>query len=565
MKKYLLLFFLLPLTCLSQTLQWAKQIEGQGYDYGTAIALDAAGNIYLAGDFEDTTDFDPGPGVYNLVAPGWYSDAFVAKYDASGNFTWAKKLGGSDLDQSHAIAVDASGNVYTAGSFYGTADFNPGFGTYNLTAAGDDIFISKLDASGNFVWAVQAGGPGTDVAYGLALDSAGNIYATGNFAGTADFDPGANSYNLTAIGSDVFTWKLDPNGNLVWAKQQGGDASIEIGYAITIDDQDNVYTTGVFGDTADFDPGAGTYNLIQNGNAGLVDGFISKLDVNGNFIWANAIEGPGGMSWSYAIAVDSLYNVFTTGVFQGTCDFDGGNGSYMLNSNNGLNDIYVRKEDPSGNFLWARQIGGSSHYDTGNGIKVDAYGYVYVTGYFSGTVDFNPNAGVFPLSSVGGVEDIYVCILSTNGGFATAFAFYGFATDRGFALALDNAQNIYVTGGFNATVDFDPGAGTANLNSVYGFDGFFMKMGALTTGANAILPVGMNMDIYPNPAEGIFMVQCKEEINKVEISNTLGEIVLTSEGKSFSQQFDLSDQPAGIYFVTVQTENNSVTSKMIIR
>lgn len=565
MKKHFLFLLLLPLSCLSQNLQWAKQIKGTGYQFANAMTVDAAGNIYVTGNCEDTTDFDPGAGVYNLITPGWYSDIFVAKYDPLGNLVWAKKMGGSDIDQSTCIAVDAAGNVYTAGSFFGTADFNPSFGTYNLTAAGDDVFVSKLDANGNFVWAKQTGGAGTDVAYGLALDNAQNIYITGNFAGTADFDPGAGVSTMTSTGSDIFTWKLDPNGNLVWAKQQGGDASIEIGYAITIDDQDNIYTTGVFGDTADFDPGPGTHYLYQNGSTGLVDGFISKLDVNGNFIWANAIEGPNGMSWSYAIAVDSLYNVYTVGAFQGSCDFDGGSANFSLNSVNGLNDIFIRKEDPAGNFMWVKRIGGTSNFDQASDIALDDFGNIYFTGYFTGAVDFDPGAGTFPMTSMNNAEDIYIGILNNNGIFVNALAFNGFATDRGIAITLDNSGNVFAAGAFNGTVDFDPGAGTFNLNSAYGFDGYFLKLDALTTGLNGTSANETSINIYPNPSDGIFTLQSNEEIQQVVIRNMLGEIVLISGNKNAVETIDLSNQPAGIYFITVRSEKDVFTSRVMIR
>ena len=110
------------------------------------------------------------------------------------------------------------------GSFQGTADFDPGAGTFNLTSAGDyDIFISKLDSSGNFVWAKSLGGTGYDVSYGIALDSGGNVYTTGSFSGTVDFDPGAGTFNLTSAGTgDIFVSKLDSNGNFVWARSLGG-------------------------------------------------------------------------------------------------------------------------------------------------------------------------------------------------------------------------------------------------------------------------------------------------------------------------------------------------------
>jgi hypothetical protein len=127
---------------------------------------------------------------------------------------WAKGLGGTAADESNSIAVDSSGNVYTTGFFNGIADFDPGAGEANLTSAGgNDSFISKLDSSGNIVWAKRLGGTSSDSGRSIAVDSSGNVYTTGNFQGTVDFDPGAGEANLTSFGSnDVFVLKLTPSG-----------------------------------------------------------------------------------------------------------------------------------------------------------------------------------------------------------------------------------------------------------------------------------------------------------------------------------------------------------------
>ena len=127
----------------AQALQWAKSMGGADRDYGSSIALDGSGNVYTTGFFEGTSDFDPGAGVFNLTSAGSV-DIFVSKLDASGNFVWAKAMGGANLDVGYSIALDGSGNVYTTGYFFGTSDFDPGAGVANLTSAGIyDIFVAK--------------------------------------------------------------------------------------------------------------------------------------------------------------------------------------------------------------------------------------------------------------------------------------------------------------------------------------------------------------------------------------------------------------------------------------
>src|ERR1035437_774923 len=215
------------------TLLWAKSMGGTNNDVGWSIATDASGNVYTTGNFQGTADFDPGAGVFNLTSAG-SDDIFISKSDASGNLLWAKSMGSTGSDIGNSIALDASGNVYTTGYFYGTVDFDPGAGIFNLTAAAgvNNIFISKLDASGNFVWAKQMVGAGGSSSQFIILDASGNIYTTGAFNGTVDFDPGAGVSNLTAAsGADIFISKLDASGNFVWAKSFYG-ANIDCGFSI---------------------------------------------------------------------------------------------------------------------------------------------------------------------------------------------------------------------------------------------------------------------------------------------------------------------------------------------
>lgn len=187
---------------------WAKQLTRSSYPsvpYVWAIAVDSSGNVYATGN-SPTADFDPGAGTVEL------SGGFVWKLDSSGSYVWAKVNGGIHK----AIALDSSGNVYTTGYFYNTADFDPGAGTANLTSAGvDDVYISKFDSSGNYVWARRMGGTDSDIGAGVAVDSNGNVFSTGMFNGTIDVDPDACSQNLTSGGNrDIYVWKLDSAGIL---------------------------------------------------------------------------------------------------------------------------------------------------------------------------------------------------------------------------------------------------------------------------------------------------------------------------------------------------------------
>jgi len=219
---------------------------GTGPDIGRSVAVDSSGNVYTTGQFSGTVDFDPGAGTANLVS-NEYADVFVSKLDASGNLVWAKSFGGTGTDAGNSVAVDGSGNVHITGYFQGTADFDPGDGTTDLTSAGEqDVFVSKLDASGNLVWAKRFGSTDYDVGWSVAVDGSGNVYTTGYFQGTVDFDPGAGITNLVSAGqSDVFVSKLDASGRLMWAKRFGGTDG-DAGVSVAVDGSGNVHTTGSF-------------------------------------------------------------------------------------------------------------------------------------------------------------------------------------------------------------------------------------------------------------------------------------------------------------------------------
>jgi len=474
---YTLIFFLtfqFALNAQGPEFAWVKQMGGAGGEVGNSITLDNNGNIYTTGSFFGTCDFDPGSGTYNLTSFGYY-DIFVSKIDASGNFLWAKQMGGADRMRGYSIAVDNNGNVYTTGDFYGTCDFDPGSGTYNLTSFGlNDIFVSKLDASGNFVWAKQIGGAGYNYSYSIAVDNNGNVCTTGEFAGTCDFDPGSGVYNLTSFGNrDIFISKLDVSGNFVWGGQLGG-ADSEGGRSIAVDGNGNVYTTSSFSGTADFDPGSGTYNLTSFGYADI---FVSKLDASGNFLWAIQMGGTDGAGAS-SITVDDNGNVYTTGAFSGTVDFDPGSVIYN-NTSFDLFDIFVSKLDASGNFVWAKQMGGAGS-EAGRSITVDGNENVCTTGIFDGTTDFNTSSGTYNLTSFGYV-DIFVSKLDASGNFVWAKQMGGPDAEEGNSIAVDNNGNVYTTGRFNDTCDFDPSSETYNLTSFGDYDVFVEKFSGFPT------------------------------------------------------------------------------------
>ena len=498
--------------------EWARSMGGASNESGLSTTVDASGNVYTTGFFTGTVDFDPGAGDVSITTLG-SSEAFIQKLDASGNFVWAKAIQGGFSVNSNSIATDAVGNVYITGTFRNTPDFDPGAGTFNMTAAvSSDIFILKLDTNGNFVWAKSIGGTSGELSYSIATDAAGNVYTTGYFGGVADFDPGAGTVNLTAVGFvDVFISKLDTNGNFVWAKSVGGTTS-EFGLSTTVDASGNVFVTGHFTGTVDFDPSAGTTNITS---IGMRDIFILKLNASGNFVWARAVGGTDNDEGN-SLTTDALGNVYVVGFFDGEADFDPGPSTTTLTSFFFSVDAFVLKLNSSGNFVWAKSMGGFSRNEA-ECITIDASGNIYTVGTFAVNADFDPGAGTNVLTSAGG-RDTFVQKLDTDGNFIWARSIGGASNDDGFSIFIDDSNNIHVTGFFEATADFDPSAGITNLTSVGLNDIFVVKISQCT-------PTNLDPDIANLPD---LANECSVAMPSTPTAtNNCGDVIIGTPNVSF--------------------------------
>jgi hypothetical protein len=497
---------------------WAKQL-GSSIIRGNSISVDLTGNVYTAGEFTNTVDFDPGAAIFNLTPVG-PMDGFVIKLNSAGNFVWAKTIGSSGFIYGKSVKADASGNVYLLGDFYGVADFDPGPNVYNLTPYGNlDGYLTKLDASGNHVWTIQIGGTSSDEVNSLHLDGSGNFYITGLFNGTVDFDHSSSTFNLTTLSWEIFVLKLNASGTFAWVKQAGGSSN-DAGLSITVDASGNVYHMGYFSKFSDFDPGTSVFNLTAIGGNFM---YLSKLNSSGNFLWANAF-GSGSATFVKSMTTDASGNVYTTGYFYGNVDFDPSPAVFTLSTlaSDIDGDVFVTKCNSSGNLLWAKQFGSTSH-DYANSIAVDASGNVFTSGSFKGTVDFDPGLGTFNLittsteifiskldasgnfgwaTKMGTLTNIYSLALDASGNIFCVGNYFsgthsnqiyinkvsasgnllwsknygGTGSEQANAVVVDQSGNMYITGSFTGTTDFDPGTGIYNVTSAGFGDAFISKL-----------------------------------------------------------------------------------------
>jgi hypothetical protein len=401
-------------------------------------------------------------------------------------YDWARSIGSGTSDYTRDMAVMPGGDVVISGEFSGTVDFDPGPGTSNITAMGSqDAFLVRFDKFGDLVWAISFQGADFAVIRGVGFDSSGNVFCAGTFAGTVDFDPGPGVTSISPQGgnpADSFVLKLDPGGNLLWVETTEGTGEDAV-QDLVVDHDGNVILTGFFRGTVDFDPGPGSTVLTGTTR----DIFVQKLDPSGNLIWAvaNVEANPQNMGdgQGNAIAVDQNNNVFLNGEVAGEVDFDPGPGQLVLSVPFGFH-LFTQKLDANGNLEWAHAYPVNG-FCRSQAIAVDAQGAMYSTGIYSGDFDIDPGAATQTLTSNGG-WDIFLQRLDAQGNLSWGLSYGGVDDDYGRSLAINQQGEVLITGDFENTVDFDPGAGVDNLTA-NGRDAFVQKLDA----------AGMHVWVYP--------------------------------------------------------------------
>lgn len=381
-------------------LVWNRTVGGPGNDYAIAVTANPSGDVFVTGVFNDSVDMDPDTGVAMVYSSGG-ADIFILKLDSAGNFGWVQTIGSPDDEDVSGITKDGLGNLFIVGKFgdINPLDLDPGPGNDDHTSNGNtDIFIVGLTSSGNYLWGVSFGGSGGDVPYGIATDLTGNVFSTGAFRNTVDFDPGTGVDDQTSSGQqDVFVQKLSGLGSYIWARTFGGSTDNDYGTGIGTDHSGNVVTTGKFNGSVDFDPGAGVNIQSDLGGGGE---FLQKLDSGGDLLWANTIASNTGFITSNALFIDGADNVYTTGTVTGSMDFDPSFNSDFQSGN--PNSAFVQKIDGTGAYVWTKVIPGQS---SGNGVFVDPMDNLLMAGTYTGVVDFDPDFGVDLKPSLGSTDN----------------------------------------------------------------------------------------------------------------------------------------------------------------
>ncbi|MBI4931607.1 MAG: T9SS type A sorting domain-containing protein [Bacteroidetes bacterium] len=509
---------------------WAKSFLGTTADNDNSycIARGASGDIYIGGGFRTTVDSDPNGGVSNLTVPASGSGAqggFFGRYTSAGVISWAKQITGSTTTSPvqqtivQGIVVDAAeSNIYVTGVFLGTnVNFNPGGSalmTSNSTTR--DIFIASYTTAGVYNWAYRIGAANSDYGYGIAIDASNNIYVTGTFNGTMDFNPNGTggAKNLTSNSSqDIFVASYTSAGVWRWAFGIGGTSSNEYGYKVKVDAAaSNIFICGSFtGTNVDFDPsGANAYLTSQGGTN--QDGFVAKYTTAaGAYVWANKI-GAGAATpnivEAMGISRDASDNIYVAGYFYASTIIA------PALTRIGSRDCFYAKYNSAGTLQWAKNIGTASNLVAGQDVYTDGSN-VNVVGYYSNTIDFDPGAGVENGTCAGTTCLFFTQYSAADGSFLCKGTVDGGVGNIEYANAVTGGggtTNFYITGWFAGTnVDFDATTGSMLLTSQGGggnSDVFFAKYANNTGGAGC--------KIGPLPIELLsFTANCKNTNVKI--------------------------------------------------
>lgn len=379
---------------------WANTIGAADGDAATGITLDPAGNVLITGWFASPSITFGSTVLTNSAIAS--SDFFIAKYDAAGNFIWAKSAGGTVNDRGQDVSTDGSGNIFVAGWYSSpTIDFGNG-ALSNSAASSNEIFVVKYDQNGNALWSKSIGGTNYDAAYSCDVDASGNLYVTGSFASASiDFGSGA-LLNTQTNFHDFFITKYDPVGNSIWSRSAAG-AYDDIAYGVAISGT-NIYVTGYFSSpTVQF----GTTPVLANANAPTPDIFIAQYSSTGTANWskrAGGIESDDGK----CVYADASGNAYISGSFiSGSISFGSG---ILTNYSGGTKDLFVAAFNNAGTSLWSLEVGNSGD-EIGYGIAGNSSASsIYLAGMFnSGSVSFGTNV-IFK----GCGDDVFLAKLSTT-------------------------------------------------------------------------------------------------------------------------------------------------------
>ncbi len=546
-------------------------------------------------------------------------------YNFSQDYLWSVTYGTVSIETPSKFAVSSQGDIISTGYSDADIDLDPSAATSLFTNNGSrDLYIQKLNAQGDFVWGKYIGSTGQDVGNNIVVDNSDNIYVLGTYNGTVNFNPNGTGGTVTSNGNrDIFLLKLNSNGDFIWVKSIGANGD-ENAFSLKVDNNNNLYISGVFYNTVDF--GLGTSPKLET-SIGYSDAFVLKLDNNGDYIWVNTY-GNANQDYAGEILLSSTNEVYIAGGFANTVDFEYGPGSTTLTSAGGFFglDSYLLKLNTLGQFVWvkntATSIGDVFVWQS----KMDNMGNIYNIGSVENTTDFDPSSTVNDASTSPTSSTSFIQKLDSDGNLVWVKLNGDLQTRQ---LTFTSSNNLLLVGEFNGTQDFDLGSNLFNLtpvNSIYAaffqtinsngdfvnaylIDGYNNQTGrymikdlkytsnndllvygqfsgtidlnvsptqfatSTSAGSNDVFllkqtnfDVGIesnsiDISIYPNPTTGQITIETNNTNSSLNIYNIKGEVIYSDQiVKKYTLY--LNEAP-GVYFIELKSSNSILKQKLI--
>ncbi len=552
--------FLLITECLhSQNLncEWIHSFGGIQGDDGWDATSDSQGNFIIAGQFSGDIDIDPSENEFILSSNASQS-AFLAKYSPNQELIWAYNLGEGNYSYIWKVISLENNSIMICGEFYETCDFDFSSEQFILESSGfGDAFIAIYTSEGELNMAKSIGGNLGDNSLCGACDSEGNIYFGGHFTGTIDLDPSSNEFVVNGYNAamlDMFIVKLSPLGEFIWGGTVIGPG-LEIPADMCLDSQQNIIVAGLVEGEADFDLSDNIQYINAQIETNNYNCFIAKYSSDGTLSEGFVFGGVGDDFIRTMIPNSTGYII--NGYYSGYGDFDPGDNTLNL-STFGDKDGFLMQLDFDFNAIWSYSIGNDGE-DSFNDLTIDAFGNIVACGSFEISIDFDPGDEEFILTVPETVEGVYLdafaLVLNPSGQFIEAQNFGGWANDHGNGIAI-SGNKILLLGDFQyETTNAICSASVNSDGEPYSDDVF-----AICFSSN-YLSVGEipfdNNSIYPNPASNLLTVDFKFAIEKLQITNALGQVLLDDLPKENLAQLelDISKLEQGVYFVAVRTKH----------
>lgn len=460
---------------------WTKTFSGNDSENDRVTIIDTladhSGNVFIFGCFSESADFNPGPETDIRDCIGT-SNAFLTMIKTNGNYGWTIILSGTDASSYSSItscSIDYEDNIYLAGLFNGGIDFNPTqTADVRNSSRNTDCFLTKLSMNGNYSWTkVFSGTADFDHYPHVKSDILRNVYLCGDFRGSTDFDPSSNNDPKSSRGNrDVFLTKINMDGSYGGTMTIGGIYD-ETPNGISVDPCGNIYITGEFTGTVDFNPLTAVDEKTSIGSHNI---FLTRINANKEYNWTKIFNASTAI-FSGNISTDTEGNIFISGQFKGTADFNPDPEFDIISSSN--LDFFLTKINSDGSYGWTSCIKTlfvqGQPYDRifHNSLITDIEGNIYLCGSFTGVADFDPGPEE-DIQIAGDGFALFCTRINRNGKYNWSLSLDGFINYSN--ISIDNNRNLYIAGFFYSYTDFNPGLHSDVRNSTGISDGFLVKL-----------------------------------------------------------------------------------------